>query len=96
MGPTVEAKLERPGFYPAGGGRFSVNVAPTHSLEPITILERGVLSGFSVNSLRLLWATDNFAAGDRVEYNRGADQFPERRGVLSLPSQGTAAPRHGD
>ena len=28
MGPTVEARLERPGFYPAGGGKFVVTVEP--------------------------------------------------------------------
>ena len=28
MGPSVAAKLYLPGFYPAGGGRFSVTVKP--------------------------------------------------------------------
>jgi RNA 3'-terminal phosphate cyclase (ATP) len=41
MGPRVEARLERPGFYPAGGGRFSVTVEPTSSLAGLELLERG-------------------------------------------------------
>ncbi len=41
MGPTVTAALERPGFYPAGGGRFTVNIMPAAKLSPIDLLERG-------------------------------------------------------
>jgi RNA 3'-terminal phosphate cyclase (ATP) len=41
MGPTVTAELDRPGFYPAGGGRFNVNIAPTQRLMPLEMMERG-------------------------------------------------------
>src|SRR5512135_391831 len=41
MGPTVTARLERPGFYPAGGGRFTVSVVPAVSLARIDLMERG-------------------------------------------------------
>lgn len=41
MGPKVVATLERPGFYPAGGGRFSVEIAPAARLAPLALLERG-------------------------------------------------------
>ena len=41
MGPKVTAELERPGFYPAGGGRFHVNVAPAQRMMPLEIMERG-------------------------------------------------------
>ena len=40
MGPTVDARLEKPGFYPAGGGRFKVSITPD-SLKPHEIIERG-------------------------------------------------------
>ncbi|ATB41331.1 RNA 3'-terminal-phosphate cyclase [Cystobacter fuscus] len=40
MGPGVEATLERPGFFPAGGGRFHVSVQPA-PLVPLHLLERG-------------------------------------------------------
>jgi RNA 3'-terminal phosphate cyclase (ATP) len=41
MGPKVEARLERAGFYPAGGGKFSVRIHPVRNLSRIEIMERG-------------------------------------------------------
>lgn len=41
MGPTVSTVLERPGFYPAGGGKMVVSVRPTAKLLPVEIMERG-------------------------------------------------------
>ena len=41
MGPTVTAALERPGFYPAGGGKFSVSIEPARELTRTDIPERG-------------------------------------------------------
>lgn len=41
MGPKVEATLTRPGFYPAGGGRFEVGIEPQPVLRRIDLLERG-------------------------------------------------------
>jgi RNA 3'-terminal phosphate cyclase (ATP) len=40
MGPAVEVTLDRPGFYPAGGGRVRVAIEPA-GLSPIELLERG-------------------------------------------------------
>jgi RNA 3'-terminal phosphate cyclase (ATP) len=45
MGPRVEATLERSGFYPAGGGRFRVAVAPAAKLAPLVLETRGELRG---------------------------------------------------
>ncbi|MBO0725661.1 MAG: RNA 3'-phosphate cyclase, partial [Blastocatellia bacterium] len=41
MGARIEARLERYGFYPAGGGRFEIAVTPVKKLEPIELNERG-------------------------------------------------------
>lgn len=41
MGPEVEVTLERFGFYPAGGGCFTVNIRPQRELRPVDLLERG-------------------------------------------------------
>lgn len=41
MGPSVRATLERPGFFPAGGGRFTVEIEPAEKLVPIELMERG-------------------------------------------------------
>ncbi|HEX2831426.1 MAG TPA: RNA 3'-terminal phosphate cyclase [Thermoanaerobaculia bacterium] len=42
MGAHVSIALERPGFFPAGGGRVQVRIEPA-TLRPIAILERGAL-----------------------------------------------------
>jgi RNA 3'-terminal phosphate cyclase (ATP) len=44
MGPKVEVRLEKYGFYPAGGGRFEVVIHPCRKLTPIHLGERGVTS----------------------------------------------------
>ncbi|MCB2155238.1 RNA 3'-terminal phosphate cyclase [bacterium] len=41
MGASVEARLLRPGFYPAGGGAMQVTVHPAKALKPIALLDRG-------------------------------------------------------
>jgi RNA 3'-terminal phosphate cyclase (ATP) len=41
MGPTVKAVLERPGFFPAGGGRVKVTVSPVRQLTPLQLIKRG-------------------------------------------------------
>ncbi len=41
MGPKVEVELNRPGFYPAGGGEFHVAIQPSENLEPLELLDRG-------------------------------------------------------
>jgi RNA 3'-terminal phosphate cyclase (ATP) len=43
MESKVACTLERPGYYPAGGGRFTVEVEPVERLMPLTINERGEL-----------------------------------------------------
>src|SRR6185295_6371383 len=41
MGAKVAVKLERRGFYPAGGGRFAALIEPTSRLERLDLPERG-------------------------------------------------------
>ena len=43
MGVVCETHLERPGFYPAGGGRWTVRIQPAPQLQPLQLIERGVL-----------------------------------------------------
>ncbi len=50
MGPQVKANLERPGFYPAGGGKFTVEVAPVEKLGRLELIERGEIAA------RRVWA----------------------------------------
>lgn len=51
MGPRVTATLERHGFYPAGGGRFRVSIAPAPYLTGFDLLERGAMRSRSVRAL---------------------------------------------
>ena len=41
MGAAARATLDRPGFYPAGGGQLTVAVTPAPRLQPLVLLERG-------------------------------------------------------
>jgi RNA 3'-terminal phosphate cyclase (ATP) len=55
MGPSVTTSLERPGFYPAGGGRLRVEIQPAKVFGRLELLERGaVLSRRVVATVALL------------------------------------------
>jgi RNA 3'-terminal phosphate cyclase (ATP) len=41
FGPQVQATLERPGFYPAGGGKINVQITPAARLIGVELLSRG-------------------------------------------------------
>lgn len=43
MGPRATAVLERPGFYPAGGGRFRVEIEPAASFGSLELVDRGAV-----------------------------------------------------
>jgi RNA 3'-terminal phosphate cyclase (ATP) len=51
MGVRVESSLQRPGFYPAGGGRFSVSILPCRQLDRLELLERGEIQQRSVRAI---------------------------------------------
>lgn len=41
MGPTVKVKLDRHGFFPAGGGKIRVTIEPCATLNRLDLAERG-------------------------------------------------------
>ncbi len=41
MGADITVSLERPGFYPAGGGKITARVVPPKTLSPLELTERG-------------------------------------------------------
>jgi RNA 3'-terminal phosphate cyclase (ATP) len=51
FGPRVRARLERHGFYPAGGGRVVFEIEPCAKLSPIELLERGELESMHARVL---------------------------------------------
>ncbi|WP_109809619.1 RNA 3'-terminal phosphate cyclase [Sphingosinithalassobacter portus] len=50
MGPSVEARLVRHGFFPRGGGRIEVDITPA-PLRPIDCLDRGAATGHAASVL---------------------------------------------
>jgi len=54
MGARVDARLERHGFYPAGGGRFVLTVEPCTRLTPLTLLDRGEVAVHARSLIALL------------------------------------------
>jgi RNA 3'-terminal phosphate cyclase (ATP) len=51
LGPAVDARLIRHGFYPAGGGRIEVDVSPVKTLAPLDLVERGALRRVEARAL---------------------------------------------
>jgi RNA 3'-terminal phosphate cyclase (ATP) len=88
MGPRVTAKLTRPGFYPAGGGRVEVEIEPARTLTPIDVIDRGELRRVEaramVAGLPGAIAVRELAAVEKIlgwpEDARKIVQLPERVG----------------
>ena len=51
LGPRVEVSLTRRGFYPAGGGSFTVAIQPSASLKPLDLQVRGDVVSRRVTAL---------------------------------------------
>jgi RNA 3'-terminal phosphate cyclase (ATP) len=51
MGATVSATLIRPGFYPAGGGRFEVEVEGGAALRPLELTKRGDVQSVRIKAV---------------------------------------------
>lgn len=85
MGPKVEARLIRHGFYPRGGGRIEVDITPA-PLTPIECVDRGALRERSVTAL---FAALPFEIADReIAAARKALDWPEESfAVRQLPEE---------
>jgi len=51
LGPRVEVQLVRPGFYPAGGGKFTVRIQPAKHLGRMELLDRGEIIARRVHAV---------------------------------------------
>lgn len=51
MGARVDASLQMYGFYPAGGGKFTVEIEPVQKLQPLHIPERGATTKRTVKAI---------------------------------------------
>ncbi|MFC1742618.1 RNA 3'-terminal phosphate cyclase [Candidatus Riflebacteria bacterium] len=50
MGAGIKTTLLRPGFYPAGGGYFRVEIEPVQELKPIELHDRGNALSFTAKA----------------------------------------------
>lgn len=100
MGTRVVSKLERRGFYPAGGGRFTVSIEPGPRLERLDLLERGkgvarrgwaIVSALSVSiAHRELKVVESSLALDRNQLKAVEEPRPVGPGnalILELESE---------
>lgn len=51
MGPQLQAQLERPGFYPRGGGLLRVDIQPARALQPLVLTARGAIKSVTAEIL---------------------------------------------
>ena len=51
MGPSVAATLDRPGFYPAGGGQLQVVIEPCAALQSLDLRSRGAVQAHCARAL---------------------------------------------
>jgi len=51
MGPHVRAELSRYGFYPAGGGKFTVWIKPAAALTGFDLLDRGEITSHRARAI---------------------------------------------
>jgi RNA 3'-terminal phosphate cyclase (ATP) len=84
MGPQVTVELERPGFFPAGGGRFHVHVVPCRSLAPLELVDRGRTVGQRIVAVvsrlpRRIGETEIQAAADFLGWDPGGAEVVEVR-----------------
>lgn len=51
LGASVTTHLERPGFYPAGGGKWQVTITPAKTLTRLDLLERGAVRNIQARAV---------------------------------------------
>src|SRR6058998_198450 len=78
MGAKVSLKLERYGFYPAGGGRFIAEIEPCAALKPLEVGLRG-----EIRSKRVTAIVANLSS--RI----AAREIEKVASMMSLTSEGT-------
>jgi RNA 3'-terminal phosphate cyclase (ATP) len=72
FGPVIEARLLRPGFYPAGGGKLQITITPISKLQAVELFDRGPDQGRKV--------TAHLAALPPEIAERAFDQVEKRMG----------------
>lgn len=84
MGATVDARLVRPGFYPAGGGRIEVEIEPAVRLAPLELTERGPLRRVEARAI-VAALPEEIAARELAALAKVLDWPEEARRIEQLP-----------
>ncbi len=85
MGPKVSAVLRRPGFYPRGGGRIDVTVAPVERIQPLELLERGDIRAVEVRAV-VAGLPRSIAEREINEVKKGLRSQPLKTAIDQLPA----------
>jgi len=70
MGISIDATIEKWGFYPRGGGRIQLNIKPVYELKPIHLTDRG--------SLKKIWGLSTLSSLPRHVAERQKDHAIKR------------------
>jgi RNA 3'-terminal phosphate cyclase (ATP) len=87
IGFRAGASLERHGFHPAGGGRFTVRVEPAAALRPLELLDRGPIRAHRGRIL-ISGLDEDVARRERDALLRGTGWDPDLVVVERVRSQG--------
>ncbi len=87
MGPRVEARCLRPGFYPGGGGRMEVRVDPAPRLHPLRLVDRGAVRTLAAR-VTIANLPESIAERERRVLARELDLPPERCSVRRVSARG--------
>lgn len=94
LGGEVEVRLERPGFYPAGGGRFRARIRPPgggRPHEPLELLERGAEVGRRARAI-VSALPRHIAERELSIAHAMLDMRPDALEVVEVPGEEAAGP----
>ncbi len=85
MGPKLALQLERPGFYPAGGGQLRVTIEPVEKLSPLHLRQRGEARRHSATAM-IAGLSPKIALRELAVLGERLGWAPEQLRVLELPA----------
>lgn len=91
LGAEVEARLGRPGFYPAGGGRFRVKTSSRPLSEPLELIERGPERGRRARAI-VSALPRHIAERELSILHAMLEMRPDALDVVTVPEEESAGP----
>ena len=94
FGVSLEAAIDKWGFYPRGGGRIQLKINPIHELKPVSLIDRGSLKkigGLSATSNLPKHVAERQRAQALSRIREELDLDGEARILYDAPSDGTGS-----